>query len=221
MNNWRIIPSDKDLMHYGVLGMKWGVRRYQNKDGSLTSAGRKHYGSNDIKLKDKPADKSIIKTQYDIKKKVFEKNNDFLSADKFQDVSGYNKDTQEFYLDFSKKKKQKKKRILDAVTLGIKALEPWGKETNPNDPNQQWWFLFEDQTVGLPLITDLVNQGKTSGQIKSIIKEAKDLVDISNKLSVNNEAEYIGYESPYFDIMEASYGIDKFIDNCIKIKKGD
>lgn len=27
-------------MHYGVKGMKWGIRRYQNKDGTLTSAGK-------------------------------------------------------------------------------------------------------------------------------------------------------------------------------------
>lgn len=38
------------LVHHGILGMKWGVRRYQNKDGSLTSAGKKRYsGDNTIK----------------------------------------------------------------------------------------------------------------------------------------------------------------------------
>jgi hypothetical protein len=42
--NWDDILNEQEyLEHHGILGMKWGVRRYQNKDGSLTQAGKKRY----------------------------------------------------------------------------------------------------------------------------------------------------------------------------------
>ena len=43
MWEYNYTPDPNELYHYGILGMKWGVRRYQNKDGSLTKAGRRHY----------------------------------------------------------------------------------------------------------------------------------------------------------------------------------
>ena len=36
---------DNHLEHHGIIGMKWGVRRYQNKDGTLTNAGKKRYST--------------------------------------------------------------------------------------------------------------------------------------------------------------------------------
>lgn len=49
------------IKHHGIKGMKWGVRRFQNADGSLTAKGKQRYG-----------DKDNFEKQYheDVKKKI-------------------------------------------------------------------------------------------------------------------------------------------------------
>lgn len=55
---------ENELYHHGVMGMKWGVRRYQNKDGTLTAAGKKQ------KKKTLSADdKEKVRRKSDLKKR--------------------------------------------------------------------------------------------------------------------------------------------------------
>ena len=56
----KLVPVD-ELMHHGIKGMKWGVRRYQNPDGTLTAEGRKRYGYGTLDEEGKAAYKSYKK----------------------------------------------------------------------------------------------------------------------------------------------------------------
>lgn len=56
--------DNTNLQHAGIKGMRWGVRRYQNKDGSLTPAGRKRYGSRFDK-EDDDIDEEEVKKRYE------------------------------------------------------------------------------------------------------------------------------------------------------------
>ena len=47
MENKYILTSNSELYHWGIKGMKWGVRRYQNADGSLTPKGKKRLAKNE------------------------------------------------------------------------------------------------------------------------------------------------------------------------------
>lgn len=49
---------NNQIWHWGVKGMKWGVRRYQNTDGSLTDAGKKRY-DRDVAANEKKKDNKL------------------------------------------------------------------------------------------------------------------------------------------------------------------
>ena len=64
--------SPSELYHFGIKGQKWGVRRYQNADGSLTEVGKSHYN------------KSYSRSVTKLKKKKTKVNKLNLKSDKYQ-----------------------------------------------------------------------------------------------------------------------------------------
>ena len=61
------ILTNDYLAHHGIQGQKWGIRRYQNSDGSLTADGRKRYAK-DARKELKRLDKAEVDAKYNINK---------------------------------------------------------------------------------------------------------------------------------------------------------
>lgn len=105
MENWIITDDGSEcVVHAGILGMKWGRRRYQNKDGSLTPEGRKRYGSKREDREDKSDQK------YDSRQ--LRKNLKTMSDKELQDVIN---------------RKQKEKQLRDMLDAEI---SPGKKKAN-------------------------------------------------------------------------------------------
>ena len=107
-----------------------------------------------------------------------------------------------------------RKRAKQAADLGLKALNKIGRdgynEKQGITDSDRSWFLYEDQTIGLPTIADLVIQGKSKNEIL-------DLIDEASKADYDTRNKNAGY-------FELDYNRDRkysepFIDACIELKE--
>lgn len=127
MSTYYALDKSSDLQHFGILGMKWGVRRYQNSDGSYTSAGKSRYGIGDGKsyggVKEKKGGstrnavslkaaghKALAKT-YEINEKFYKKSNKTLSSMNKAAKNEQLKAAKKAQDEANKKRDQKKKRV--------------------------------------------------------------------------------------------------------------
>ncbi len=68
-----------EIYHHGILGMKWGVRRFQNADGSLTEAGKRRVEKTDAKWAHKNYEKIASKARKEVSEELNQYGRELLS----------------------------------------------------------------------------------------------------------------------------------------------
>lgn len=117
MPGYTIVTTNGELMHYGVMGMKWGKRKYQNPDGSLTAEGRNRYNAGSVKGN---IARAVMNTA--LGQRIGVRTNRGYRADKKEIKALYKKKLKEGKIDKSKLKYDYKKTLGEARVDAAKAL---------------------------------------------------------------------------------------------------
>jgi len=202
--NALILGDSSYLEHHGIKGQKWGVRRFQNKDGTRTAAGKKREAENAT------SGKAMIKKYKNHKGKTPEERLQILQA-VLQDAASS-----------SMSSPKEEKELYDAADVGLRALQKLrpgvltDEDYSPEniDRNKEW-FLIEDQTTGMGMISHLIDQKGYSA------KDCKDLIKIVDKNYNPDEwNEWTDQRAEYliFELREGNYKgtLEKFADLCEK-----
>lgn len=103
-----------------------------------------------------------------------------------------------------------RKKYDAAAELGLKALNKMNRMDNdPNGRGDREWFLFEDQTIGMPTAAYMISQGISAKKVKELLDKAR-----QTSYYDTGEDEKLGHF-----IFEAEYVPDEFVDECEKIWK--
>ena len=132
----------------------------------------------------------------------------------------YPADSGDMFDKFSYGKPEEKKRFREAADLGLAAMENMGADTGdePEDEEEQdWvreWFLFEDQTIGMGMIADYINQGHSAEEASKVIDKVNDLSYSDHHMIRNSLTEL--ENGVIFDIQAGDWNgsLKRFAEEC-------
>lgn len=168
MTNYKVVYSSDYLAHHGILGQKWGVRRFQNADGSLTPKGKMRYKVNE--------DGSISK-----------KSGNERKSEKKESLS-YNYKTGDRYMNSDRYKKASITNVYNyrKVLLGEKnanKLEYKADKYGTNSNKEAKKELVKKAVIGTVAVAALVNSKNIMAIGRNYISSAKNAIMVNNYMT--------------------------------------
>ena len=186
------------LVHSGTKGMQWGVRRYQNKDGSLTPAGKKRYNKEmaDIRAEKKKI-KNTAETEAKLKRLASEKKS-------LEDLKTATKNKSQIVDDTVEKKTVKD--LSDAeLKSKITRLELEKRYSDLNPKKVSFGERFLKESI-MPAVIQSGRQLLTD----TLIKKGKDMLGLNDKngddgvAALRKKVEKLNLEKQYKDLTSPS-----------------
>lgn len=190
-----IRPTNEDLMHFGIPGMKHGRRRYQNEDGTWTEAGlearRKREGFGESR-KERKAQKQIAKAEKHQAKKAAkaERQAQRAEARRKRKLSGLTDEEMKAKLERAKMEAEYRdlKKRGSLIETGTRMIE---KYLDYKDRKEQRAINLNQQKIDMERIRAQREQSRTQAiQAKEATKQSKNQIKISK-----NEANKSGAEA--------------------------
>lgn len=270
-----------EIKHYGTKGQKWGVRHWQNADGTFNEAGKKRYfgkGKNDSyeKVKKGSTDKSGDKYGYGAfdekdaerleklnklnkKGKLSYNSKEYDELERLKGKEYYSKHPDEYARDIEHIEKFKndidsikddgyefdgpydpdygRKRITDeqyermksSTSLAYKADKWLSSNLDSNESfdtldddrqrGEMFWFAYEDQTIGMWRVADMINSGVPVNKVVNLIENGNGFSSPKGNL----DKDILGTEgdSLRFEMIEGNYNnaLVNFAKECAKVKE--